>query len=1088
MATGAFKNQRKDQQKHEVVDKRRFHPDKFVHSSLFSEVYVLKDLPIEQENIWENFQPTGYYEFFDRLLLIMNSFGPQEAEKWNHSQTNENLVFPMLEALGWGNIKSINNSFLENHNTSFSDSEGSVINLRPSLLICEDERGKNFIKNAKQEDALKELKRYLKVPVVTSYYSACHDRRSSKYDHKKDEIGRRGDVYSNLGPDNQVLEYLNILDVPWGIFTDGSTWRLYRKEIVSDGEKFFEFDFSELYNLYRTSPADAKSEESEFFEIAKYLYWFFSKEALVEAKPVIPFLESIYDKSQQYVERIKEDLKEKYVHVMTVACNGYLRDIQKKNKDVDIKLVAKTAESFIFNLIFIRSCESKRILPLHQDYLPASLKILVDKIKHFSLTVSWEHSGDIVKQSLSSLFGKKIEDDGCEIYKHLQQLHDVIENGNNGLKVTGFIETVFYPEEKEIYKRFSIRNKEMIPLLFQLFYEFRNGINVQIPYSLITPRQFGSIYESFLEFQPDIAKVKMTYVKKNTKGKTYWQWEELSDNANDSVLGAFGVSKGDIVFSPNNKERKTTGTYYTPDFIVNYIVKETLSSFCEGRQVKEILKLRICDPSMGSAHFLLGVVDYLSKKISEKEIGQSIDKIRRDVLAKCIYGADINSSAVKLGKLSLWLSTVAAGKELENLEDQLVISDALVLDWKKAFPEVANGAFDCVVGNPPWGACSFDSSSVDEAENENLQNINIFELFCRLSLRITKPDASIGLLLPRNVIRKDTYADVRAAMLPFLTLISDAGKFEGVMQEACAIMLNKGSATSPMFVTNDFLKKIQAATPTPFDTNTISKKDVVAPNYLFQLNKKNDLDEIVLKLKGMKKLDDFFSISRGIECGKKGEHVCCPSCKTYTTPPKKKNAKGSFEKDCPECGKKITLKDVVVEIISSSAPSKSSQKIIAGPDIFPFGFKCSRSIITGLKGVNYKEKLFEKKQRLYVPMNNDKIVAALDKKGELLATKTVYVLNSKKKNLNLEYFCRVLNSKLIRFYFEYLVNNGAELTNSIPNKELCSLPVSYPDDKLLAKVIGSQNYDEILFEVYGLDREQQKVIEDFIREIERKAA
>ena len=71
------------------------------------------------------------------------------------------------------------------------------------------------------------------------------------------------------------------------------------------------------------------------------------------------------------------------------------------------------------------------------------------------------------------------------------------------------------------------------------------------------------------------------------------------------------VKGGQLFFTPDNSERKITGSYYTPDYVVQYIVQKTLGSLCHNKSSDEILDINICDPALGSGHFLIGALNYL---------------------------------------------------------------------------------------------------------------------------------------------------------------------------------------------------------------------------------------------------------------------------------------------------------------------------------------------------------------------------------------------------------------------------------------------------------------------------------------------
>ncbi len=206
--------------------------------------------------------------------------------------------------------------------------------------------------------------------------------------------------------------------------------------------------------------------------------------------------------------------------------------------------------------------------------------------------------------------------------------------------------------------------------------------------------------------------------------------------------------------------KKAGGVYYTPTYIVDYIVKQTVGKLVEGKTPRQISKLRIMDPACGSGSFLLGAYQYLldhhrqwyeandpAKHAKRKEPavyqGQNggwrlTTSEKKRILLNNIYGVDIDRQAVEVTKLSLLLR-VLEGESEETLGQQLrlwqeralpdlgdnikcgnsligpdIFEDQLIddeeemrrvnpFDWKVEFPEiVAVGGFDIVIGNPPY--------------------------------------------------------------------------------------------------------------------------------------------------------------------------------------------------------------------------------------------------------------------------------------------------------------------------------------------------------------------------------------------------
>ncbi len=185
-------------------------------------------------------------------------------------------------------------------------------------------------------------------------------------------------------------------------------------------------------------------------------------------------------------------------------------------------------------------------------------------------------------------------------------------------------------------------------------------------------------------------------------------------------------SKGSVYLATDKGERRSYGSYYTPDHIVSYIVENTLSPLCgeiSGKLDQEIreaeiefeaatrdqrpaisekldtlrndfgnrvLKLRVLDPAMGSGHFLVRTCQYLAEEIAtnpntgDPELSSassdesSLTYWRRRVVEACVFGVDLNPMAVELAKLALWLDTVSVGHPLSFLDLHLLPGNSLI--------------------------------------------------------------------------------------------------------------------------------------------------------------------------------------------------------------------------------------------------------------------------------------------------------------------------------------------------------------------------------------------------------------------------
>lgn len=246
---------------------------------------------------------------------------------------------------------------------------------------------------------------------------------------------------------------------------------------------------------------------------------------------------------------------------------------------------------------------------------------------------------------------------------------------------------------------------------------------------------------------------------------------EVLGNAYEQFLGkVIRITPGHIVKIEEKPEvRKAGGVYYTPEYIVDYIVKNTVGKLIQGKTPEQISEIKIVDPACGSGSFLLGAFQFLlnyhadyyrkrnyhEKKISEGSSGKDnplspegrlTTEEKRKILINNIFGVDIDPQAVEVTKLSLLLKAMEGETEasinqqlklihkrvLPNLDGNIQCGNSLIgydffdddlgldkenreelkkkinpFDWKAAFPQVfKQGGFDAVIGNPPWVSLS----------------------------------------------------------------------------------------------------------------------------------------------------------------------------------------------------------------------------------------------------------------------------------------------------------------------------------------------------------------------------------------------
>lgn len=144
-----------------------------------------------------------------------------------------------------------------------------------------------------------------------------------------------------------------------------------------------------------------------------------------------------------------------------------------------------------------------------------------------------------------------------------------------------------------------------------------------------------------------------------------------------------------LTLRPTSIDRKTSGSFYTPRAVTDFVVRRTLGPLVEGRTSQEILRLRIVDPAMGSGAFLVAACRYLAARAEEALVAEGAwpefdvpdddrAELRRTIAERCVYGVDLNPTAVQLTRLSLWLTTMAKGRPLTFLDHHLATGNSLV--------------------------------------------------------------------------------------------------------------------------------------------------------------------------------------------------------------------------------------------------------------------------------------------------------------------------------------------------------------------------------------------------------------------------
>ena len=458
-----------------------------------------------------------------------------------------------------------------------------------------------------------------------------------------------GDPFNNQNPNYQIDFYLRGADKDWGILTNGRQWRLYHRQTSYRLDSFYEVDLAMLLS------------ESGDLDSFRYFYNLFRRDAFISDPSGTAFLDLVLTESQQYTVGVSDDLKNRVYDALRLLIGGFLdfphNGFDRANPPLDE--IQTNCLILLYRILFTLYAESRDLLPL--DNRNYAVQYSLD---HVATDIHERLDGDIAFAPGANLY-----------WTRLRQLFTLINDGWED-HIPQYNGGLFNPRQHPFLERYGIGDDALAQVIELLT---RTERGERITYRDLDVRHLGDIYEGLLEYQPRIADQDLVIV--SNRGRETVEPPSSPDQE-------IAYSEGEVYLLTDNDERKATGSYYTPDYIVRYIVENTLAPLCEGKTVEEILSLKVLDPATGSGHFLVGVVDYLAEELithpDAPHIAETTDEDtelaywRRRVVESCAYGVDLNPMAVELAKLSLWLHTVAKGQPLSFLDHHIRCGDSLI--------------------------------------------------------------------------------------------------------------------------------------------------------------------------------------------------------------------------------------------------------------------------------------------------------------------------------------------------------------------------------------------------------------------------
>lgn len=438
-----------------------------------------------------------------------------------------------------------------------------------------------------------------------------------------------------------VQEYLNLADELYGLVTNGRVLRLLRDSSRLIKLTYLEFDldrifsdglfadFAVLYRLLHATRLPANRDEAAQSWIERY-----------------------HQDSLDAGSRIREGLSKAVEHALLSLANGFLQ--HKTNDDLrqQVESGRLTAEDFykhllrlIYRLLFLMVIEERGLV------FPSSVQA-----KHREI---YEQFYSLMRLRRMSEKRHLADRRHADLWPALLATFRLFEAVGPGAKmgVPPLAGDLFSPPAIGILARCTLSNDVLLGALraLNLYTHPDNGQLIRVNYGALNVEEFGSVYEGLLEYEPVI----------------------LPDGAQTT----FVFKQGD--------ERANTGSHYTPDELVQPLIKHSLDHLIAERLKANdpeaaLLSLRVADVACGSGHILLAAARRIGQELAIVRTGEdqpsplAMRTAVRDVIRHCIYGVDLNPLAVELCKVALWLEAHVPGEPLSFLDHHIKCGNAIV--------------------------------------------------------------------------------------------------------------------------------------------------------------------------------------------------------------------------------------------------------------------------------------------------------------------------------------------------------------------------------------------------------------------------
>lgn len=584
-------------------------------------------------------------------------------------------------------------------------------------------------------------------------------------------------------------------------------------------------------------------------------------------------------------------------------------------------------------------------------------------------------------------------------------------------------------------------------------------------------------------------------------------------------------------FDKQKSKRKKDGVFYTPKYITKYIVENTVGKLCEekktelgfkeeeyfkGRKNRQqatiiklveilntyrewLLQLTICDPACGSGAFLNQALDFLIKEhnyideLKTKILGGGLvfSDIENTILENNIYGVDLNEESVEIAKLSLWLRTAQPRRKLNNLNSNIKCGNSLIdskavagdkaFNWQEQFPHVfAQGGFDVIIGNPPYGDFFNESEKsylLKKYSTSFSGTFDMYILFFEASLKILKSKRKLCFITPNTFIEYSQFSGLRKLLTSGNNIEQILGLtkvFIDAIVDTAIIILTKNTAQSEYFKGKIFKEKLNSIEL--IEIPNLKSENLNINGFTLKFSENFNVRDLIKK--NPMKLSDIIKITQGITTGG-NESFIAPR-------------EFFLKKNIPETVIKKVLKGKTInrysldfddEYILYSVKSVNQESQIRISNLLePFREKLSSKRETKQGKLPWyclhwaRNEMDFNKPKILIRQTASSILGMLDT-DSYYPIDSIHTLNLKKDEADevrqLKYILGLLNSKLFKYLYSWKLDEAGTVYPQVKKVNIEWLPIVNFND--------SEKVSVKTEEIQTLKQEKNRIRRNFIK-------